>query len=78
MLKMLRSLFPTTPRKRHQQELSAKTHEAKNDTQRMLLEYQHRSRRQRAKLIKELDKSAQELSSVAERIAVATGSRRRH
>jgi hypothetical protein len=74
MFDFLLHLFPSTPRQKHQEELRDKTHEALNELHHSILAYQHRSRRDRAEIVRILSESEQELNSVAEKIAVATGS----
>ena len=77
MLKMLRALLPTTSRAKRQDEISQKTHQVLNEAQVIKLRYEIDSQRERHKVLKSLSKTAKELDSVAEKIAIATGGTKR-
>ena len=78
MRKMIYAFLHPHSFTQRQTELQEKTHAVKNETEAILLKYQVRSRHNRKVLNKTLTSAANELSHVAEQIAVATGAARRH
>jgi hypothetical protein len=77
MLKWLTKIFPVNPKEQHADETRDQTHEAINDLQRAIITFQAQSKHDKKQIIDILSQSESELSSVAQKVAAATGATNR-